>query len=88
MKMDPLSGARKPAVAGTDLAAGINAFTDDTGSVHEADINAVAEAGWVNGVGGGLFNPDGSATRAQFSSIIARMLSTLVDDGLATLPTA
>ena len=74
------------AAAGTRLAAGAEAFTDDAGSVHEADINAVAEAGWVNGVGGGLFNPDGNATRAQFSSIIARMLSTLVDDGLATLP--
>ena len=74
-------------VAGTDLAAGSDEFTDDDGSVHEADIDAVALAGWVNGVGGGLFNPDGNATRAQFSSIIARMLSTLVDDGLASLPT-
>jgi 2-keto-3-deoxy-6-phosphogluconate aldolase len=57
--------------AGTALEAGTNAFTNDTGSVHEADINAVAGAGWVNGVGGGLFNPDSNATRAQFSSIIA-----------------
>ncbi len=72
--------------AGTALAMGPEAFTDDNGSVHEADINAVAAAGWVNGVGGGLFNPEGNATRAQFSSIIARMLSTLVDDGLTTLP--
>ena len=72
--------------AGTELAAGTEAFTDDAGSVHEADINAVAAAGWVNGIGGGLFNPNGNATRAQFSSIIARMLATLVDDGLATLP--
>ncbi len=74
--------------SGTALAAGTDAFTDDDGSVHEADINAVALAGWVNGIGGGLFNPDGNATRAQFSSIIARMLSTLVDKGLATLPVA
>ena len=74
--------------AGTALPAGTDAFTDDAGSVHEADINAVALAGWVNGIGGGLFNPDGNATRAQFSSIITRMLSTMVDDGLATLPTA
>ena len=72
--------------AGTALAAGTDAFTDDTGSVHEADINAVAAAGWVNGIGGGLFNPNGNATRAQFSSIITRMLSTMVDDGLATVP--
>jgi len=73
--------------AGTALPAGTDAFTDDTGSVHEADINAVALTGWVNGIGGGLFNPDGNATRAQLSSIITRMLSTLVDDGVATLPT-
>lgn len=74
------------AAAGTDLAAGTDAFSDDDGSVHEGDINAVAAAGWVNGIGGGLFNPDGNTTRAQFSSIISRMLSTLVDDGVATLP--
>lgn len=72
--------------AGTGLAVGTNAFTDDDGSVHEPDINAVAFAGWVNGVGGGLYNPDGQATRAQLSSIITRMLSTLVDEGVATLP--
>ena len=74
--------------AGSALPAGADAFTDDGGSDHEADINAAVLAGWINGIGGGLFNPDGNATRAQFSSIIARMLSTLVDDGLATLPTA
>jgi hypothetical protein len=68
------------------LPAGSDAFTDDAGSVHEADINAVASAGWVNGVGGGLFNPNGLATRAQMSSITMRMMSTLVDDGVATLP--
>ena len=73
--------------AGTALTAGTEAFTDDAGSVHEADINAVAAAGWVNGIGGGLFDPNGNATRAQFSSIVTRMLSTMVDDGLATLPT-
>ena len=71
-----------------DLAAGANAFTDDEGSVHETDINAVAAAGWVNGVGGGLFLPNGQATRAQFASMITRMLSTLVADGDATLPTS
>ncbi|MEX2423942.1 MAG: ScyD/ScyE family protein [Acidimicrobiia bacterium] len=71
-----------------EIAAGANAFTDDEGSVHEADINAVAAAGWVNGIGGGLFNPGGEATRAQFASMITRMLSTLVEDGDATLPTS
>jgi hypothetical protein len=73
-------------VTGDALPAGPNAFTDDEGSVHEADINAVAAAGWVNGVGGGLFNPNGHATRAQVASILTRMLSTFVDEGVATLP--
>ena len=70
------------------LDAGDDAFSDDDGSVHEADINAVALAGWVNGIGGGLFDPDGNTTRAQLSSIVTRMLSTLVDEGIATPPAA
>lgn len=73
-------------VAGEALAAGTNAFTDDDGSGHEAAINAVAAAGWVNGIGGGLFDPSGNATRAQIASVIARMLSTMVAEGLATTP--
>lgn len=79
--------ARAYAVAaGEALAAGINAFTDDEGSSHQADINAAANAGWVNGIGGGLFSPSGHTTRDQFSSIVTRMLSDLVDEGVATLP--
>lgn len=78
--------ARAYSVAVEDgLPAGPNAFADDTGSVHEADINAVAAAGWVNGVGGGLFNPNGNATRGQMASILMRMMSTLVDDGVAQI---
>ncbi len=74
------------AVTGEALAAGTNAFTDDEGSVHEADIDAVANAGWVNGIGGGLYDPLGATTRAQFASMITRMLSTLVSDGLVAPP--
>jgi hypothetical protein len=79
--------ARTYAVAAQEgLAAGPNAFTDDDGSGHEADIDAVAAAGWVNGIGGGLYDPNGNTTRAQLTSIIMRMMSTLVDDGVATPP--
>lgn len=74
------------AATGDELAAGTDAFTDDDGSGHEADIDAVAAAGWVNGIGGGLFDPNGAATRAQFASMITRMLSTLVDDGVVAPP--
>lgn len=74
------------AVTGDELAEGADAFTDDDGSSHEADINAVANAGWVNGVGGGLYAHLGATTRAQFASMITRMLSTLVDDGVVAPP--
>ncbi|HSJ28833.1 MAG TPA: ScyD/ScyE family protein, partial [Acidimicrobiia bacterium] len=47
------------------LAAAPNAFSDDDGSVHEADIDSVAAAGWIRGIGGGLYDPSGSTTRAQ-----------------------
>ncbi|MDX1448841.1 MAG: ScyD/ScyE family protein, partial [Acidimicrobiia bacterium] len=71
-------------VAGEALAAGSDAFTDDNGSGHEAAINAAAAAGWLKGVGGAKFHPEGAATRAQVASVVARMLSTLVDKGLAS----
>ena len=72
---------------GSTLPAGKDAFTDDDGSVHEADINAVAAAGWVQGVGGGLFKPTDKATRGEFSSMITRMLSTFVDEAVTPTPT-
>lgn len=75
-------------VTGEALAAGPDAFTDDDGNTHEASINAVAAAGWVQGDGEGSFNPSAGTTRAQFASILARMLSTMVADGHATLPNA
>jgi hypothetical protein len=75
------------AVSGTTIS-GPDAFGDDEGSVHEDDINAAAGQGWVNGVGQGNFNPTGVTARDQLSSIVARVLSTLVDDGKATPPAA
>jgi len=73
-------------VTGEPLAEGDDAFTDDDGNVHEDAINAVAAAGWVNGLDEDTFNPSGSATRAQVTSMAARMLSTLVEEGQATPP--
>jgi hypothetical protein len=67
---------------------GPDAFGDDEGSVHEDAINAAAAKGWVNGVGEGNYNPNGVTARDQLASILARTLSTLVDDGLATPPAA
>jgi len=72
---------------GSALAAGPDKFTDDETSVHEANINAAAAAGWVAGRTATTFEPGGTAQRGQVASFAARWLSTLVDEGKATLPT-
>jgi hypothetical protein len=72
-------------ISGTTIS-GPDAFGDDHDSGHEADINAAAAKNWVNGVGGGNYNPSGTTARDQMASIVARALSTLVDDGKATPP--
>jgi hypothetical protein len=73
-------------VTGAPLAAGDDAFSDDDDTTHEANINAVAAAGWVNGIDADTFDPGANATRAQLASMTARMLSTLVEEGAATPP--
>lgn len=73
-------------VTGEPLAAGDDAFTDDDTNIHEDAINAVAAAGWVNGVADGSFAPADPAARGQFASMLARMLASLVDRGDVTPP--
>jgi hypothetical protein len=75
-------------ITGAPLPAGDDAFGDDDGSTHEDAINAVAAAGWVVGTGEGTFAPDAPTSRAQLASIAARMLGTLVDEGVAEPPDA
>jgi len=50
-------------------------FTDDTGSVHEADINRVAHAGITLGCGGSFYCPSLAVTRDQMASFLARALN-------------
>ncbi len=38
------------------------------------DVDAAAAHGWVEGVGGGLFVPEGRVTRAEFAAMIVRAL--------------
>jgi glucose/arabinose dehydrogenase len=57
-----------------------NYFTDDNGSTHERNINAVAEAGITLGCDatGTLFCPNQSVSRQHMASFLARAISGLV----------
>ena len=47
-------------------------FTDDEGSTHEANINALARAGITAGCSSTRFCPDGVVTRAQMATFLVR----------------
>ena len=49
-------------------------FTDDDGSVHEPDIQAIAEIGVTNGCGPSLYCPIDQVTREQMASFLVRAL--------------
>jgi hypothetical protein len=49
-------------------------FTDDESSTHEANINAVARAGITVGCSSSRFCPNGTVTRAQMATFLARAL--------------
>jgi D-alanyl-D-alanine carboxypeptidase/S-layer homology domain len=51
---------------------GGDAFTDDAGSIHEADINRIAAAGITLGCAQGLFCPEQPVTREQMASFLVR----------------
>jgi hypothetical protein len=51
---------------------GGDAFTDDAGSIHEADINRIAAAGITLGCAPGLFCPEQPVTREQMASFLVR----------------
>ena len=50
-------------------------FSDDTGSVHEADNNRLAAAGISRGCSDGRFCPTVTLTRAQMAAFLTRALS-------------
>ena len=51
---------------------GVDAFDDDQGSVHQADINALAAAGITQGCGPGAFCPGDQITRGEMAAFLAR----------------
>ena len=62
-------------LGGTATASAISGvFTDDDGSVHEPDINAIAEASITSGCGPGLYCPSLSVTREQMATFLTRAL--------------
>lgn len=54
--------------------AGTDYFEDDTGSIHQGAINALAAAGMTNGCGGTNYCPDDPVSRAQMATFLARAL--------------
>ncbi|MEY2591780.1 MAG: large repetitive protein [Acidimicrobiaceae bacterium] len=65
---------------GSPLPAGPDAFSDDNGDVHEADINAAAAAGLANGFGDGTFGPNLPVRRDQLASFAIRALDKVFED--------
>ena len=51
-----------------------NAFTDDNGNTHEANINRLAASGITSGCGPNLYCPGASVRRDQMASFLARAL--------------
>ena len=49
-------------------------FTDDEASIHESNINRIAEAGIASGCGGTKYCPKAVVSREQMASFLARAL--------------
>jgi hypothetical protein len=54
-------------------------FADDSGSVHEADINVIAANGIARGYSEERFGPDDPVTRGQMASFLSRALDDLAE---------
>ncbi len=55
-------------------ASSVNRFSDDSGSVHEANIDALAQAGITTGCTASEFCPNDPVSRAQMASFIVRAM--------------
>lgn len=63
-----------------------DAFADDTGSVHEPQLNALAAEGIVSGVSAGRVQPSAPTRRDQMASLLARTLDLIVERTDTTTP--
>ena len=81
--------ARLLTAAGHELAsAPADAFTDDGDSVHQAAINALAQAGIVTGRTARTYGPQETVTRAQMAAMMDRAYALLGGAGGAGAPDA
>ena len=61
------------------------AFTDISGNPEAPAISLLASLGIVNGYGNGLYEPDQTITRAEFTAIVVRMLGAHAQEAAAAL---
>jgi hypothetical protein len=54
-------------------------FTDTAGHWAEGYIDLLADFGWVQGSGDGIFRPDDLVTRAEVAAIVNRMLNRVLE---------
>jgi hypothetical protein len=73
--------ARLQRSVGTEFPAARDAFDDDARDVHEANINAVAAAGVVQGVSFRTFEPRSPITRQQMAGFLVRYVDGRVEAG-------
>ncbi|MEX2658828.1 MAG: S-layer homology domain-containing protein [Acidimicrobiales bacterium] len=67
--------------AAKPLAAGSDAFGDDNGTTHEANINKVAAAGFAGGTRRGVYAPSAAVQRGQMATFLSRTIDLLVASG-------
>ncbi|HWG94681.1 MAG TPA: S-layer homology domain-containing protein, partial [Mycobacteriales bacterium] len=73
--------ARLQRSVGTAFPAGRDAFDDDARDVHEANINAVAAAGVVQGTTFRTYQPRASITRQQMAGFLVRYVDGRIEAG-------
>jgi hypothetical protein len=79
--LDAAGGVTVPSLP--SAAASADRFTDDETSVHEGNINRLAQANVVQGTSATTFSPDAIVSRAQMASFIAQALAFIQGSQLA-----
>jgi hypothetical protein len=59
-------------------------FADDTGNIHQTNINVIASLGVARGTGAGTYSPSRRISRGQVAGLVLRATARLEQDGLVT----